>query len=133
MFRCSICDPLKKDPIEIGEIEKEKALDIFDKFPWTEMVNKMKGIKPTEINWAPSIELENTKNRHGLNISIVDDGSEYYIFFKRPKPVTKFFGLFRKVDENFTSERTGQTIADAREAVKALLEGEIETLETKWG
>lgn len=133
MFRCSVCDPLKKEPIEIGEIAKEKALDIFDKFPWPEMIDKMNGVKPTEINWAPSIEFENIENRHGINISVVDDGSEFYIFFKRPKLVNRFFGLSRKVDENFTSDRTGQTIADAREAVKALIENDIGTLEMRWG
>ena len=133
MIRCSICDPLKKEPIEIGEIEREKALDVFDKFPWNEMIDKMKGVKPTEINWAPSIEFENKENQHGINISIVDDGTEFYIFFKRPKLVDRFFGLSRKVNENFTSDRTGQTIADAREAVKALIEDDIATLEMRWG
>ena len=34
MFKYSICDPLKKEPIEMGSIEKDKILDVLDKFPW---------------------------------------------------------------------------------------------------
>ena len=133
MFRCSICDPLKKDIIEVGEIPKEKVLDILDQFPWTEMTNKMKGLKPEEICWSPSIEFENKDNRNGVSISVVDDGNEFYIFFKRPKRVKKLFGLIEKLDENFSSDRTGQTISDAREAVIALLNDDELTLERRWG
>lgn len=133
MFRCSICDPLKKDIIELGEIPGEKALDILDQFPWGEMTKKMKGLKAEEIHWAPSIEFENKESRYGVTISIVDEGNEFYIFFRRPKRVRKFFSLTEKLDENFTSDRTGQTISDAREAVIALLNGDELTLERRWG
>ena len=135
MFRYSICDPLKKDPIEMGEIEKEKILDIVDRFPWTDLLDKMNGASERDIHFSPSVEFENKRTRHGLAISIVEgeNGNEFYIFYKRPKMVTKLFGLIKNMDDNYTSDRPGQTTKDVRDAVSALIMDDITTLEKRWG
>ncbi|MGC3946403.1 MAG: hypothetical protein QM762_18095 [Chryseolinea sp.] len=135
MFRYSICDPLKKDPIEMGEIDKEKIPDLVDRFPWIELLGKMKDANENDIHFSPSIEVENSGTRHGLAISIVEGegGHEFYIFYKRPKMVKKFFGLVQNEDDNFTSDRTGQTADDVRDAVNALIADDVTTLEQRWG
>jgi hypothetical protein len=135
MFRYSICDPLKKEAIEMGDIGKEIVLDILDKFPWTDLLDKMKGVKESDIYFSPSVEFENKANRHAVSVSIVEDekGREFYIFYKRPKTVTKLLGLIKTRDDNFTSDRTGQTINDARDAVTALINDDLSTLEKRWG
>jgi hypothetical protein len=134
MFRYSICDPLKNEPIEMGEVEKAKILDIVDRFPWTELLDKMNGVKESDIHFSPSVEFENKANRHGLSISIVEEkGNEFYIFFKRPKMTTKLFGLIKIMDDNFTSDRTGQTSNDVKEALTALINDDLTTLEKRWG
>jgi hypothetical protein len=135
MFRYSICDPLKNEPIEMGEIEKEKILDILDRFPWADLLAKMKGAEERDIHFSPSVEFENKANRHGLTISIVGDEkeNEFYIFFRRPKMVTKLFGVIKNLDDNFTSDRTGQTSTDVRDAVTALINDDLTTLEKRWG
>ena len=118
----------------MGEIEKEKILDILDRFPWTELLNKMNGVRESEIHFSPSLEFENKVNRHGICISIVeDDGSEFYISFKRPKMVTRMFGLTKDIDYNFISARTGQTYQDVRDALTALISDDLVTLEKRWG
>ena len=116
----------------MGEIEKEKILDIFDEFPWTDLLSKIKGAKESSVHFSPSLEFENKSTQHGLCISILDE-KEYYIFYRRPKRVTKLFGLIKKMDGKFTSERTGQTIHDARKALTALIDNDITMLEEKWG
>lgn len=95
----------------------------------------MKEVKENEIYFSPSVEFENKASRHGLSISIVENEkeNEFYIFFKRPKMVTKLFGLMKNLDDNFTSDRTGQTAKDVRDAVSALIHDDIETLEKRWG
>jgi hypothetical protein len=40
MFRYNICDPLKKEPIEMGDIDKGKILDILGRFPWADPLVK---------------------------------------------------------------------------------------------
>ena len=59
----------------------------------------------------------------------LEKGNEFYIFFKRPKMVKKLFGLIKNMDDNFTSDRTGQTSNDVRDAVTALINDDIATLE----
>ena len=135
MFRYSICDPLKPEPIEMGDIEKGKILDVFDRIPWTDLLAKMKGAKESDIHFSPSVEFENKATRHGLSISIVEGEreNEFYIFYKRPKMVAKFFGLSKTMDDNYLSDRTGQTIKDAREAVSALINDDMAALDKRWG
>jgi hypothetical protein len=135
MFRYSICDPLKKEPIEMGEIDMGKIMDVLDKFPWAELLAKMEGVKDEEIYFSPAIEFENKDNHHGVTISIVEDGkgTEFDIFFRRPKMVSKLFGLRKYMDNTFITDRTGQTVNDVREAVKALINEDIATLESRWG
>lgn len=119
----------------MGDIEKEKIIDILDRFPWTDLLDKMKGAKESEIHFSPSIEFENKTNRHGICISIIgdDSGHEFYIFYKRPKMISRFFGLMKTIDDNYLSDRTGQTDSDVKEAVTALVNGDLTTLEKKWG
>lgn len=43
--------------------------------------------------------------------------------------VSKFFGLSKRMDNNYVSERLGQTNADVKEAVTALINEHLTTLE----
>jgi hypothetical protein len=135
MFRYSICDPLRKDPIEMGDIAKEKILDILEKFPWLDLLAKMNSVDANQLHYSPSLEFENKLNKHGLSISIIenDNGHEYYIFYKRPKLVRKFFGLINEMNSDYLSERTGQSKRDVQEAVTALINNDLATLENRWG
>ena len=132
MFRYSICDPFRREPLEMGEIEKDKILDILGRFPWQDMLDKIDKAGDADIHFSPSIEFENKSNRHGLNISIVDE-DDFYIFYKRPKLVSRLFGLIKTKDQNFTTEKTGQSISDVKDAVTALINNDVTTLEKRWG
>lgn len=119
----------------MGEIGREKILDIVDRFPWTDLLDKMNAANESDIHFSPSVEFENKQTRHGLAISIVESerGNEFYIFYKRPKMVTNLFGLVKRMDDNYTSDRTGQTSNDVRDAVRALVMDDMMTLERRWG
>ena len=134
MFRCSISDPLKPDPIEMGAIEREKILDILDRFPWNDLMNKMKGVDESVIHYSPTLEVENEVNHHLISISMVlDKENQFNIFYSRPKTVTSFFGLIKNTDDNFYSEREGQSHNEIRDAVHALVTDDLQTLEKRWG
>ncbi len=129
-YRASFCDPFKPDIIEIGEIEKEKVIDIFNQVPWTEYLEKMKTVNEREIYYSPSLEIENKDNKNGLTVSAVD-GVEWYIFFKRPKRVKLFFGLSEKLNENYLTDVQGQTEKDVRDCLDALIRNDLQFLENK--
>ena len=131
-FRASFCDPFKPDIIELGDIEQDKIMENFEKIPWNELLEKMKTAKENEIHYSPSLEVENKDNRNGLSVSAVD-GTEWYIFFKRPKLVKKWFGLVEKMDENHLTEVTGQTINDVRNCLNALINNDLKYLENHVG
>ncbi len=132
MFRYSICDPFVQEPIEMGDTEKEKIPEILASFPWKDMLDKIDNAGDREIHFSPSIEFENKTNRHGLSISIIDE-SEFYIFYKRPKLVSRFFGLKKIMDEDYVTDKTGQTLSDVADAVTALINNDVATLESRWG
>lgn len=129
-FRASFCDPFKADIIEMGNIEKDKIMETFDKIPWTEYLEKMKTARQSEIHYSPSLEIENKDNRNGLSVSAVD-GREWYIFYKRPKLVRRFFGLIEKMDNNYLTDIQGQTDNDVRNCLEALIRNDLQFLENK--
>ncbi len=129
-FRASFCDPFKSEIIELGEIRKDKIMEHFESIPWNEYLEKMKTAKDSDIYYSPSLEIENKENKSGLSVSAVD-GKEWYIFFKRPKLVKKFFGLSERMDNNYLTDITGQTIDDVRKCLKALINNDLKYLENK--
>ncbi len=129
-FRASFCDPFKPDIIELGNIEKDKIMETFEKIPWSEFLAKMKTVRQSEIHYSPSLEIENKDNKNGLSVSVVD-GTEWYIFYKRPKLVKRFFGLSEKMDDNYLTDIQGQTEMDVRDCLAALIRNDLKFLEDK--
>jgi len=126
-FSISFCDPLKKDIVEMGDIAKDKVFEIFEDIKWNSYLSKMKDVRDEDIYFSPSFEIENKENKNGLSISAVGepDNFEFYIFYKRPKMIKSFFGLLKKMKEDFLTDVTGQTKKDA------LLKNDADFLETK--
>jgi hypothetical protein len=129
-FRASFCDPFNPKIIEMGDIEKDKVMETFDKIPWKDYLEKMETANENEIHYSPSLEIENKENKNGLSVSAID-GTEWYIFYKRPKLVKRFFGLTEKLDTNYLTEIHGQTERDVRECLSALLRDDLRFLEEK--
>jgi hypothetical protein len=129
-FRASFCDPFKADIIEMDDIEKDKIMETFEKIPWTELLEKMKTANENDIHYSPSLEIENKDNKNGLSLSIIDR-TEWYIFFKRPKMVKKFFGLSEKMDNDYLTNITGQSVDDVRKCLEALIKNDLKFLEEK--
>ena len=139
IFRYSICEPFSSEIIEKGSIGKESFLKVFNEFPWLELLNQMdeaeSSIPRQEIHYSPSLEIENQGNKHGLAISIVDvkEEPEFYIFYKRPEMRKYFFGLYQKMDDDFVTDRIGQTREDALVAINALFDDDLALLKSRWG
>lgn len=129
-FRASFCDPFKPDIIEMGDIEKDKIMETFEKIPWKKLLEEMKLKKENEIYYSPSLEIENKDNKNGLSVSAVD-GKEWYIFYKRPKMVKKFFGLTEKMNNDYLTDITGQSENDVKECLTALINNDLEFLERR--
>jgi hypothetical protein len=134
-FSASFCDPLNPNIIQLGDISKEQVVDEFEKINWTEYLQKMNNAKENEIYYSPSFEVHNKDTKHGLAISAVGDPSnyEFYIFYKRPKKVKSLFGLKEKLDENYTSDTTGQTKQNVIDCLNALIRNDTIYLANKIG
>lgn len=114
----------------MGGIERAKIMEAFEKVPWAELLEKMASANEKDIHYSPSLEIENVDNQNGICVSAIDS-EEWYIFFKRPKLVKKFFGLNTKMDANYVTDLTGQTIEDARTCLEALMKNDLMFLEEK--
>jgi len=131
-FRASFCDPFKPDIIEIGDIEKDKIMKLFEKTPWSDYLAKMDTAKKDEIYYSPSLEIENKDNRNGLCISAIDN-KEWCIFYKRPKLVKRrnFFKVTEEMDNDYTTDVWKQTENDVRDCLEALIKNDLQFLENK--
>jgi len=132
-FSISFCDPLKKDIVEMGDIDKDKVFEIFEDIKWNSYLSKMKDVRDEYIYFSPSFEIENKENKNGLSISAVGepDNFEFYIFYKRPKMIKSFFWAAEKMTEDFLTDVTGQTKKDALDCLSALLKNDVDFLENK--
>jgi hypothetical protein len=121
-FRYSICEPLKPEIIEKGQIDQKQIVKTFQEFPWGKYLTDSAN------------EFENTSNKNGLTASAVGDPGnfEFYLFYKRPKMGSKLFGLIKKLDENYISDITGQTEKDVIECLNALIRDDVNFLENKF-
>lgn len=134
-FRASFCDPFQKDIIELGSMSKDGIIDKFEQTPWSDILRQMSLAREDEIHYSPSLEIENRDNKHGLAISAVGepDSFEFYIFYKRPKKLKSFFGLREKANDNYTTDKTGQTRQDVIDCLNALLKNDTQFLANKIG
>ena len=134
-FRASFCDPLNPVIIELGEIHKDLIIDKFESINWSDYLRKMQNADEKEIQYSPSLEIENKENKHGLAISAVGepDNFEFYIFYKRPKEVKRIFGLLQTRNENYISDKTGQTRKDVLDCLAALIRNDAIYLANKIG
>lgn len=129
-FRASFCNPFKKEIIELGDIRKEHVIEKFHSIQWDDFLKRMDSTGEEEIYYSPSLEIENKSNGNSLTISKVDN-DDWYIFFKRPKTVKRFFGLIEKLDEDYLTDITGQSESKVLEYLHALLKNDLDFLESK--
>lgn len=133
-FRASFCDPFQSRIIELGKINESEIINKFQSILWRDYLDRMSKANESEIYFSPSLEIENKANRHGLSISAVDDekgGVTYYVFFKRPKLVKKFFGLVKTLDNDYLTESTDLTEDDVVQCLTALINNDLDYLERK--
>ena len=136
-FKYTICEPLNPTIVDKGKVTAEEFINVLQNFPWLDMLRELENAEPSEVYYSPSLELVDLKSNHSLAISIVgpDSDLDYYIFYKRPKTITKtkWFKTVEVVDPEYLTERVGQSKEDMEDAFKALLEGNFELLESRWG
>ncbi len=134
-FRASFCDPFKTEIIDLGDINEDKIIETFEKIVCTGILRKMENVSSDDIYYSPSLEIENKDNKNGLSISAVGDAAnfEFYIFYKRPKMISGFMGLTKKMNENYLSDITEQTTADVSTCLNALMKNDLDFLENKIG
>jgi hypothetical protein len=131
-FRYSICEPTNPEIIEKGKTISSDIMQIFEKFPWKSYLEEMENSK--NIFHSPSIEFENLSNKNGLAISAVGNPDKYdfYVFYKRPKLQKTWFGLSKKLNNNYTSELLDQNKDETIEFLKALIDNDLGFLENKF-
>lgn len=135
MYKYSIWDPLNPNIIDMGDIQKNKVWDVFINFPWKEYSDKMENAGDAEFYYSPTLEIENKENKNVLAISLIDieKKAAFLISYKRPKAISKIFGLIRYIDNDYLSDTIDQTEMDVHDAVKALIQNDLKTLTERWG
>lgn len=137
MFKYTICEPLNPTIVDKGNVTREEFRNVLQSFPWIEMLRELENAEESQVCYSPSLELIDSNTNHSLAISIVGPESEleYYIFYKRPKTISKkkWFKTIEVFEPEYLTDRTGQSEADMKDAFNSLLEGDFKMLESRWG
>ena len=118
----------------MGEMEGDQVIGAFQKIRWRNYLQQMQTSNEEEIHYSPSLEIECIENKNGLSISAIGDPYriEYFIFDKRPKKVTKLFGLVKTFDDEYLTESTGQSEKDVLDCLLGLVDNDLRFLENKF-
>ena len=116
----------------MGDIAADKVIDTFKNTGWKDYLVQAEN-SPDDLCYSPSLEIENKDNKHGITISAIGQPNNisYFIFYKRPKEVSRFFGLYKNTDQNYSTEISDQTEKDALDCLNALLKNDLQFLENK--
>lgn len=126
-FRVSFCDPLSPDVLELGDLEVEKIIEIFESIPWSDYLVEPNPEDGPDIHYAPSLEIENLEQNIGLEMSAIDE-EEWHLFFRK-KINSEEPGSMK--NEHIT-ELTNQSETDATACLHAFLNIDLEYLENKF-
>lgn len=127
-FQYSICEPLNPTVLEMGGIEKEEVLHIFQIFPWEMYLEEMnRAVSESQIYYSPSLEIKNRATQKGITCSAVGLPSNYqfHVFYRIPKPNT----LGEQEEDFEILYLVNQTEEEAKAHLKALSEGREQYLE----
>lgn len=108
-------------------------MDTFMQYPWMEKLKILSSLPEEKICFSPSLEFEDTVTRQGVIFSFVGDdaGTEFYIFYKRDKMVSIFWGLSKRLVRGKVSDITGQRFEDAQAFLEAFLRNDTAYMEEK--
>ncbi len=129
-FTVSFGNPFQKEVVDLGVMERHKIVEKFNSIDWNDYLKRMELADESEIYYSPSFEVVNTADTHGLAFYATGK-NEWYVFYKRPKRVKVFFGLFERLNENYLTETEEQTKQDVINYLNALLDNNLEFLEEK--
>lgn len=126
-FSVSFCDPLNPEIMEMGDFDGEQVLEIFDKIPWDEFLEQIEVMEEPEYHYAPSLEIINSITKSGLEVSAIDE-TEWHIFFRRQKMIEETGGA-TTIENDYLTEIIGQTEADVKNCLNALIANDLDFLE----
>lgn len=113
--------------MEMGDFDGEQVMQIFDKIPWDEYLEQIEAMEDPEYHYAPSLEVINNKTQCGLEVSPIDE-TEWHIFYRRPK-MAQEKRVDAKLENDHLTEILGQTEADVRACLSALICDDLAYLE----
>lgn len=123
-FSVSFCDPLSPEILELGDLEEEKVIEVFESIPWKDYLVESDPSDDSDVHYAPSLEVENKKMNIGLELSAIDE-NEWHLFLR--KPINS--NAPESIENELMNELTGQSETDAIACLNAFLKVDLDYLE----
>lgn len=123
-FSVSFCDPLSPEILELGDLEEEKVVEVFESIPWKDYLVETNPMDDQDVHYAPSLEVENKKLNIGLELSAIDE-NEWHLFFRKSIDSN----APESIENELMNELKGQSEADATACLHAFLKIDLDYLE----
>ncbi|MCF8254782.1 MAG: hypothetical protein K9H61_06280 [Bacteroidia bacterium] len=129
-FRLSFCNPFTPIIEDLGMKNDSEIIDCFKNIPWEDFLDRIVKVDKDKLDYSPTLEIIDTSTKHAISISALGDGV-WLVFYKRPKLVSKWFGLTQILNENYNTEVEVGNQEQVIEFIQALLENNHSHLENK--
>jgi hypothetical protein len=123
-FSVSFCDPLSPEILELGDLEEEKVVEVFESIPWRDYLVETNPMDDPDVHYAPSLEVENKKLNIGLELSAIDE-NEWHLFLRKSIDSN----APESIENELMNELTGQSETDAIACLNAFLNVDLDYLE----
>ncbi|ALI99986.1 hypothetical protein [Rufibacter tibetensis] len=132
IFHYFFSSPIQAKDIDLGTIEGEKILPLFQAYPWRDWLQRMKEMEQGEIHFSPTLNFENKHSHQKMLVSALENGQEimFYVFYQRPKTVKRLLGLWHKHKNDYTTELLDKSPEQTAQLLEAFVNGNYDFLES---
>ncbi|WP_298881436.1 hypothetical protein [uncultured Polaribacter sp.] len=132
-FKYSICHPEKED-IEYrnNPISEKEVIEIAKNYPWIEKLKFSNSLKQENVQYNPSLDFTNIKNKMSFCLTAAFDKNEkleFSLWYNRPKKVKILFGLLGEKEKMVVDDYWSLNFEDSMMYLEYFVNGNYSKIE----
>ncbi|WP_166926114.1 hypothetical protein [Flavobacterium poyangense] len=132
-FKYSICHPDKED-IEYKNypISESEVLKIAENYPWIQLLDFSESIPENQVQYNPSLDFTCIESKQSFGLTAIYDDQRklsFSIWYKRPKKVKVWFGLFGESEKMIVDDYWSLNFSDALKFLQYFVNGNYQKVE----
>jgi len=133
IYNYSICHPNQQNieyPTEV--LNRQQVIQFAQNYPWKEQLELCNELPEEEVCYSPSLDFKNTESMSSFGLTADShEGEEisFSLWYKRPKEIKIFFGLFGKIERMIINDVSSFSLDEAITYLEYFVNGNMKKIE----